>query len=251
MMCKPCAVKAADAAGVSRDAIKDNQRKCTHLGCTKQPNSGTSAEPRKWCAPHARQHWIANAVPLPNRVSSSGKMPTASRSYSRVSIECLDWHAAQLGVQIQHAESRVLGEGELDAEEALGEHLIAVSGHRWKADGFTMLRDECRVCWEFHGCAWHGCPRCFTERDNELKGKTMAERYDATLARTAEIGAAGYIVIEIWECQWEAFQEDEDARNAHLNNVRRSLGKAPVAPKRRGSTLDGFVRRARVSENAD
>ena len=44
----------------------------------------------------------------------------------------------------------------------------------------------------------------------------MAEHYGATVDRTAKIRLAGYLVIEIWECDWKALLEDEDMCAAHL-----------------------------------
>lgn len=210
-------------------------KRCTEPGCMTRSCCGTTAKPRMFCSPHALAFWIENAVPLPNRVSSLGKMPTAKRSYSRNSIECLDWHATQLGLSIQHAETGV----GVDTDEILGEHLIQVPGHRWKADGFTQTGDQ-KIAWEFHGCLYHGCPKCFKNRDKIVYGKTMEERLQTTHARAAEIAANGYTVIQVWECDWNAMVEDEDARSSHLNAVRRQLGQAPIAPKRKAGRIDDY-----------
>ena len=129
-------------------------------------------------------------------------MPTKSKSYSRVSIECLTWIEQKFDIRIQHAESK----DEDDNEE--GEHALAVPGHKFKADGFSLVQGR-RVCFEFHGCAWHGCLRCFpTDRETVLKGKTRDERLADTVERVASIRVADYEIVEIWECEWEDAQCD-------------------------------------------
>ena len=250
LWCSACAQLEWQQRGTPDEERVNGNRKCAWPECKKQAHSGTTAEPRKWCAIHALFHWTANSVPMPNRVNSQGKMPAANRSYSRVSIECLDWHAKKLGVDIQHAETRAVRADELEADEVMGEHLLVVPGHRWRADGFSKV-NGLLVCWEFHGCVWHGCARCFPDRNRSLNGMSMAERYSATVNRTAKIRLAGYSVIEVWECDWEALLEDEDRRNAHLNAVRQLLNQQPAAPKRTAGTLDGFVVRKRASTAAD
>ena len=46
---------------------------------------------------------------------------------------------------------------------------------------------------QYHGCWWHGCRRCFTDRNTKIThGKTREE--------TRALREAGYRVIEKWEC---------------------------------------------------
>ena len=75
---------------------------------------------------------------------------------------------------------------------------------------------------------------------------SMAERFNATAERVDKIRAAGYTVIEVWECDWQTMLEDEDKRAAHLNAVRRILSQQPVPLKRTAGTLDGFVIRKQL-----
>ena len=66
--------------------------------------------------------------------------------------------------------------------------------------------------WNFLGCFWHGCPRCYTQRDlrNAVNGRTMMSLYNETLRFEAALRDAGYSVTTKWECD---FQRDlrEDA----------------------------------------
>ena len=61
---------------------------------------------------------------------------------------------------------------------------------------------------QFHGCWWHGCPRCFGDRGRKIRnGKTRDQLYVATIARMEALRKAGHRVIEKWECQYEKTNE--------------------------------------------
>ena len=84
----------------------------------------------------------------------------------------------------------------------------AMSGHggeRWiekrPVDGYN---DEKKVVFQYHGCRWHGCPKCYPNREQIIEhgGKTVEELYQATKRRTAHLRKVGYKVIECWSCQW-------------------------------------------------
>ena len=214
--CKPCLAAHCAATGVNLDICVDFHEKCTHVGCTRRATQGMTWDPRLYCASHARDAWVCGNVPFPNRVNSSGKMPTASKSYSRVSIEFLDWLSLQLGIHIQHAESK-----DDDGDEE-GEHKLVVAGRKFKADGFCDV-NGLRVCIEFQGCVWHGCTECFADRDTAIKGKTRDERLHETLIRAEAVRATGYDLIEIWEHEWDEMENNEALKAAFVNQVRKQL----------------------------
>ena len=58
-----------------------------------------------------------------------------------------------------------------------------------------------RAIFQYHGCCWHGCRRCFADRNTKIAhSKTREELYKDTEARTKALREAGYRVIEKWEC---------------------------------------------------
>ncbi|KAK7580532.1 hypothetical protein V9T40_001161 [Parthenolecanium corni] len=61
-----------------------------------------------------------------------------------------------------------------------------------------------RVIYQFHGCYWHGCPRCFEDASiNKPKKDTMLNLRLRTQHRTLDLRNAGYTVIEMWGCDWK------------------------------------------------
>ena len=61
--------------------------------------------------------------------------------------------------------------------------------------------------WNFLGCFWHGCPRCYEQRDikNYVNGSTMLTLYNETLRFIRALKSEGFTVITKWECD---FQKD-------------------------------------------
>ena len=104
-------------------------------------------------------------------------------------------------------------------------------GERWiekkPVDGYN---DKKKLILQYHGCRWHGCPKCYPERNQIIERdrecpkcypergrpkckckcecqcrctcKTAEDLYLATKRRTAYLRKVGYKVIECWSCQW-------------------------------------------------
>jgi G:T-mismatch repair DNA endonuclease (very short patch repair protein) len=66
-------------------------------------------------------------------------------------------YVAQLkGVHIQHARNG--GEKRID---------------QYRVDGYYETKDGEKVVMEYHGCFWHGCPKCYTKQTiNTVNGNT-------------------------------------------------------------------------------
>lgn len=59
-------------------------------------------------------------------------------------------------------------------------------------DGFCT---KCKTVWEFHGCYFHGCERCYPQ---------FRQKRETTQQKTAFLRSKGYTVVEMWECNWYA-----------------------------------------------
>ena len=94
---------------------------------------------------------------------------------------------------------------------------VKLPGTNLLVDGYCV---ETNTAYEFYGCYWHGCPKCFeatkacdlrtqTYKDKktgkfQTKPVLMGELYTHTMIKADRIKAADYNLIEIWECGWKA-----------------------------------------------
>lgn len=117
------------------------------------------------------------------------KYEEAFNSLTKTSPQCNEWlekEEKRLGFHIHHA---TCGHG--------GECCLLGT----PVDGFEP---SSRTVFEYHGCFFHGCPRCVrTKRDKPgLHGKTPNQLYQATLAKTKALHHAGFKVVEKWGCDY-------------------------------------------------
>ncbi|MCG8079176.1 MAG: hypothetical protein JAY75_23495, partial [Candidatus Thiodiazotropha taylori] len=115
------------------------------------------------------------------------------KKYSIKAVRWLQVVAKKTNTHIQHA----LNGG----EQKIGEHYV---------DGFD--HENNRV-YEFQGCYWHGCERCYPDRHmiNRYNCLKMETLNCATKNKIESLKAAGYEVIECWECDFDKqCREDQD-----------------------------------------
>ena len=74
--------------------------------------------------------------------------------------------------------------------------------------------EETRTAYEFHGCFYHGCPKCFpADTHNPVSGLTMHELHERTQVKTMFLKQRGWQVVEMWECVLrELLQRDAEAK---------------------------------------
>ena len=118
------------------------------------------------------------------RREENGFRPQQAQPYGQMAIQWLTRESDRTGCTIRHQ-----GNGR---EKRIGK--LPVDG--WCA--------ETRTAYQFHGCFWHGCPKCHTdpEETNPKNNKTMAELLANTKAHTAYL-RRHVKVVEMWECDWK------------------------------------------------
>ena len=83
---------------------------------------------------------------------------------------------------------------------------------RYFVDGYDP---QSNTVYEFHGCFWHGCPRCHPgnrhARHAANPDRTMEELWRATLAKEAALRLDGYTLEVMWECDWDILYEHDPA----------------------------------------
>ena len=109
---------------------------------------------------------------------------------SQLAISWLEKMSKRLGIHIHHA---MCGHG--------GERYILGA----PVDGYAPKPE---TIFQYHGCFWHGCRRCFPDRNTKIcHGKSREQLFIETLQRTKRLREAGYHVIEKWECEDEKTKE--------------------------------------------
>ena len=80
-------------------------------------------------------------------------------------------------------------------------------GNNFKADGYDKTTN---TVYEFHGCYWHGCPKCHTNRDDiAFASNTYRELYEKTIQKEQKIRDSGYNLIVMWECEFKKYCKDK------------------------------------------
>ena len=117
------------------------------------------------------------------RREENGFRTQQAQPYGQMAVQWLTWESVRTGYSIRH---QVNGR-----EKRIGN--LPVDG--WCAKTHTA--------YQFHGCFFHGCPKCYDENEiNSVNGKTMAELLASTKTHTAYLRRF-VDVVEMWECEWK------------------------------------------------
>ena len=140
---------------------------------------------------------LNNRIKAPSSVYERAFYPEQTCSF--VAIKWLEWEAKNRGIHIHHARC---GHG--------GERKILGA----RVDGYHQ---ESKTVFQFHGCLWHGCEKCYPEErqkpvqqktrqgkviprlDTEKRPMNRKTAYELTLQRTQFLRKEGYRVVEKWE----------------------------------------------------
>ena len=140
---------------------------------------------------------LNNRIKAPSSAYERAFYPEQTCSF--VAIKWLEWEAKKRGIHIHHARC---GHG--------GERQILGA----RVDGY---HEETKTVFQFHGCLWHGCEKCYPEDRQGLvlqktrqgkviprlgiEKKPMSRKtaYELTLKRTQVLRKEGYRVVEKWE----------------------------------------------------
>lgn len=111
---------------------------------------------------------------------------------SVIALKYLKWYSHKTGVQLRHRDST---KGEYRHE------YIDKDGRKktLRLDGYAPTSGR-PLAVEFHGCAWHGCPKCFDAERVCPNGRTAALNYETTMRRE-DIIKQTFDLVSIWECE--------------------------------------------------
>ena len=114
------------------------------------------------------------------------------------SVQVILWlerEAKRRGIHIHHVMCGHGRERWLERDDASG---------KMKASPVDGYNQETRTVFQYHGCAFHGCPKCFPEHREQTvlaSEKTAEQLYEATVNRTKFLRKMGYKVNEAWSCE--------------------------------------------------
>lgn len=118
----------------------------------------------------------------------------------------------------------------------------------YKVDGYYELDGE-KVVLEFHGCFWHGCPKCFSKTTlNPVNDMSMGDLYARTMEKQRYIKEQGYT----YECKWEYDFKRDIEKNTDMKEYILSLEIfTPLEPRDAffGGRTEAFKLYEEASEN--
>ncbi len=143
-----------------------------------------------------KTHGDFEQIPV-SHLRGRGCFICAKVSYSQKAIKWLKEMEIEHNTEIQHAENG--GEQKIDLKYWGLKSSIYQS--YFLLDGFDGMN---LVCFEFHGCLWHGCP-CMGDPDdvNLVSKKTFKELYEKTMEKERLIKLLKFELITIWECEYD------------------------------------------------
>ena len=135
----------------------------------------------------------------------------AQVNQSRAALEWLTYEESRLpkerGERIRHARNG-------------GEKAVKTSKGKEHVDGFDK---SSKTVYEFLGCLWHGCPRCFpNKRDLThpiMPDRTPNEAHRATTEKLNRL-AERHSVKHIWECEWKTLKQKEPLVKAFVEELK-------------------------------
>ena len=173
---------------------------------------------------------------IPNSIASEPVGGWRNRSnQSQGAIEWLTWHDHQLPQkaldQLSHEDLEahdMMARAYPDHPHPSHRHYIQhvgnaseyhVPGTTFTVDGFCQ---ETNTVYEFHGCFWHGCPKCFpvrNERHLRLCNCTMDDAHEKTQQKMKQLPAKGYRIEEMWECEWDHLKQTRADVQAYVDSL--------------------------------
>ena len=127
------------------------------------------------------------------RREENGFRPQQAQPYGQMAVQWIKCESDRTGCTIRHQAN--------GREKRIGK--LPVDG--WCA--------ETRTAYQFHGCFWHGCPKCYDKNEtNPKNNKTMATLLADTKKHTTYL-RRHVKVVEMWECDWKEKRKEPDVKS--------------------------------------
>lgn len=117
-------------------------------------------------------------------------------------------------------DQKIGGENRIKHTRNGGEQVLQVQGGKVYVDGFDA---QTNTAYEFHGCEWHGCPKCHPNKRHEKTwnhpDRTIEAMYQATLRKSERLKEAGYNLVEQWECDFKRMFKQFPTLQEQVDNM--------------------------------
>ena len=141
--------------------------------------------------------------------------PQGYRPEQKHSIEALQWlmyTAEKEDLYIRHARN-------------LGEYQVG----KYRLDGYYVEPDGQKVAMDYHGCLFHGCPRCYLPGTlNPVNKMSMADLYQKTTDRRRFLEENDFKIIEMWSCDFKKEISENSALKDFIQKLELSR---PLSPR--------------------
>ena len=93
-----------------------------------------------------------------------------------------------------------------------------------------------RTVYEFNGCYFHGCPKCFPKNRHTVTARRgdrsmeQIEVLEATQVKKTTLQSKGYVVISCWECEWD-HRVKSDVPLATFVMLQKQMEAGPLFPR--------------------
>lgn len=93
-------------------------------------------------------------------------------------------------------------------------------------DGYNPSK---RTIYEFHGCVWHGCSKCYLpDTLNPVNETSLGDLLEGTVRKIEYFRKLGYTVQVLWECEFH----QQLATNPEMKDFVRNLNlDTPLEPR--------------------
>jgi hypothetical protein len=118
-----------------------------------------------------------------------------SKTYSKIALKWIKELEINNNIKIQSAETE---EYTLDWKKYGVDSALYI--RNMKLDGICH---ETSTVYEFHGCLYHGCPKCYEpEGISPISHTSFKILYEKTLEKERIIRKCGFTLITMWECDY-------------------------------------------------
>ena len=137
---------------------------------------------------------------------------------------------SKIGFQWLYIQDQKLGGNRIKHAANGGEQTLMIpSWGKVRVDGFDS---KTKTVFEFHGCEFHGCPKC-KHNNRQLKtwhhpDRTIEETYQLTKKKTDLLRKVGYKVFVEWECNFRRKLANDPMLQENVNGLDWSV---PLNPK--------------------